>query len=100
MSNVVTVYHFWSKTCGPCQIIKPALQLLRTEFPAVKWVSVDTHQDVMNYSSQFGVKVVPTVVVVVTTADGRVLGSERHSGTQMIGYHRILRNAMRSITPQ
>ncbi|MFZ4599924.1 MAG: thioredoxin family protein [Terrimicrobiaceae bacterium] len=100
MSNVVTVYHFWSKTCGPCQIIKPALQLLRTEFPAVKWVSVDTHQDVMNYSSQFGVKVVPTIVVVVTTADGRVLGSERHSGTQMIGYHRILRNAMRSITPQ
>jgi thiol-disulfide isomerase/thioredoxin len=100
MSNVVTVYHFWSKTCGPCQIIKPALQLLRTEFPAVKWVSVDTHQDVMNYSSQFGVKVVPTVVVVVTTADGRVVGSERHSGTQMIGYHRILRNAMRAITPQ
>jgi thiol-disulfide isomerase/thioredoxin len=100
MSNVVTVYHFWSKTCGPCQIIKPALQLLRTEFPVVKWVSVDTHQDVMNYSSQFGVKVVPTVVVVVTTADGRVLGSERHSGTQMIGYHRILRNAMRAITPQ
>jgi thiol-disulfide isomerase/thioredoxin len=100
MSNVVTVYHFWSKTCGPCQIIKPALQLLRTEFPAVKWVSVDTHQDIMNYSSQFGVKVVPTIVVVVTTADGRVLGSERHSGTQMIGYHRILRNAMRAITPQ
>ena len=99
MSNIVTVYHFWSKTCGPCQIIKPALQLLRTEFPAVKWVSVDTHQDVMNYASQFGVKVVPTVVV-VTTVDGRVIGSERHSGTQMIGYHRILRNAMRAITPQ
>ena len=100
MSNIVTVYHFWSKTCGPCQVIKPSLQLLRTEFPAVKWVSVDIHQDVMNYASQFGVKVVPTVVVVVTTVDGRVIGSERHSGTQMIGYHRILRNAMRAITPQ
>jgi len=100
MSNIVTVYQFSSKTCGPCQVIKPALQLLRTEFPAVKWVNVDTHQDVVGYSEKFGVKVVPTVVVVVTTADGRVLGSERHSGTQMIGYHRILRNAMRAITPQ
>ena len=100
MSNIVTVYHFWSKTCGPCQVIKPSLQLLRTEFPAVKWVSVDIHQDVMNYASQFGVKVVPTIVVVVTAPNGQVLGSERHSGTQMIGYHRILRNAMRAITPQ
>jgi thioredoxin-like negative regulator of GroEL len=100
MSNVVTVYHFWSKTCGPCQVIKPALQLLRTEFPEAKWVSVDIHQDIGGYASQFKVNVVPTVVVVVSTADGRMLGADRHSGTQMIGYHRILRNAMRAITPQ
>lgn len=96
----VTVYHFWSKTCGPCQVIKPALQLLRTEFPEVKWVSVDTHLDLAGYASQFKVQVVPTVVVVVTAPNGQVVGSERHSGTQMIGYHRILRNAMRAITPQ
>jgi thioredoxin-like negative regulator of GroEL len=96
----VTVYHFWSKTCGPCQVIKPALQLLRTEFPEVKWVSVDTHLDIAGYASQFKVQVVPTVVVVVTAPNGQVVGSERHSGTQMIGYHRILRNAMRAITPQ
>jgi len=100
MSNVVTVYHFWSKTCGPCQVIKPALQLLRTEFPEVKWVSVDTHQDVAGYAAQLKVQVVPTVVVVVTRADGSLIGTERHSGTQMIGYHRILRNAMRAITQQ
>ena len=100
MSNVVTAYHFWSKTCGPCQFIKPSIQLLRTEFPDVKWVSVDTHQDVAGYASQFKVNVVPTIVVVVTRPDGSVLGSERHSGTQMIGYHRILRNAMRAITLQ
>ena len=96
----VTVYHFWSKTCGPCQVIKPALQLLRTEFPEVKWVSVDTHLDLAGYASQFKVQVVPTVVVVVTAPNGQVVGSERHSGTQMIGYHRIIRNAMRAITPQ
>lgn len=100
MSNVVTVYHFWSKTCGPCQVIKPAIAVLRTEFPAAKWVSVDTQQDIMEYSKQLKVNVVPTIVVVVTTADGRILGSERHSGTQMIGYHRILRNAMRALAPQ
>jgi len=100
MSNVVTVYHFWSKTCGPCQVIKPALQLLCTEFPEVKWVSVDTHQDVAGYAAQLKVQVVPTVVVVVTRADGSLIGTERHSGTQMIGYHRILRNAMRAITQQ
>ena len=81
-------------------MIKPALQLLRTEFPEVKWVSVDTHQDVAGYAAQLKVQVVPTVVVVVTRADGSLIGTERHSGTQMIGYHRILRNAMRAITQQ
>jgi hypothetical protein len=100
MSNVATVYHFWSKTCGPCQVIKPAIALLRTEFPEMKWVSVDTQQDVMGYATQLKVQVVPTVVVVVTRADGSLIGSERHSGTQMIGYHRILRNAMRALAPQ
>jgi len=100
MSNVVTVYHFWSKTCGPCNVIKPAIALLRTEFPAMKWVSVDTQQDVMGYASQLKVQVVPTIVVVVTRADGTLIGSERHSGTQMIGYYRILRNAMRALAPQ
>ena len=96
----MTVYHFWSKTCGPCQVIKPAILLLRTEFPEAKWVSVDTHQDIMGYAGQFGVNVVPTVVVTVAGPDGRILGSERHSGTQMIGYHRILRNAIRSVRSQ
>jgi len=56
--------------------------------------------DVAGYASQLKVQVVPTVVVVATRADGSLIGSERHSGTQMIGYHRILRNAMRAITPQ
>jgi thioredoxin 1 len=90
MSNVLA-YHFWSPTCAPCKVIKPAIEDLKEEFPDVKWVSVNTHDDPENLSAKFSVQVVPTIVVVSKT-----LNIERHSGTTMMGYYRILRNALKN----
>ena len=86
----VVAYHFWSPTCAPCKIIKPAMEELKEDFDTVKWVSVNTHDDSQGYAEKYGVSVVPTVVVV--SGDS----IEKHSGTHMMGYYRILRNATRS----
>jgi thioredoxin 1 len=79
-------YHFWSPTCAPCRVIKPAIEDLKEEFPGVKWHSVNTHDDVDNYSQKFGVSVVPTIVFV---KNGTEVG--RHSGTSMGVYYTLAR---------
>jgi len=87
MSGVIA-YHFWSPTCGPCKVIKPAIEDLKEEFPDITWRSVNTHDDINNASQKFNVTVVPTIVV--TKNDVEV---GRHSGTTMITYYSILRKA-------
>ena len=85
----VTVYHFWSPTCAPCKAIKPTIEDLKEEFDSVTWISVNTHDDTNGYAEKYGVSVVPTIVVV--SGDS----IERHSGTQIAGYYRIIRNGIR-----
>lgn len=87
----VTAYHFWSPTCGPCKVIKPAVEDLKEEFSQVDWVTVNTHQDPTGLTRKLGVTVVPTIAVV--SATGAV---EKHSGSDMMGYYRILRNATKA----
>jgi len=92
---MITAYHFWSPTCGPCKVIKPSIEDLKEEFPQVKWVSVNTQDDEYDFSSKFNVSVVPTIVV-VAMKDNVVVYTEKHSGTTMASYYRILRNAIRA----
>ena len=91
----VTAYHFWSPTCGPCKVIKPSIEDLKEEFPDVQWVSVNTHDDTQGFAERFGVHVVPTVVVLVSDSNGKAVYSEKHSGTTMAGYYRIIRSALK-----
>ena len=94
----VTAYHFWSPTCGPCKTIKPAIHELIEEFPDVGWVSVNTQDDPSSFASKFNVRVVPTVVVVVSDVDGTQVLVESHAGTGVSGYYRILRNGLRRLS--
>ena len=87
--NSVVAYHFWSPTCAPCKVIKPAIEDLKEEFPGVEWISVNTHDDVQSHAATFAVSVVPTIVV---TFKGTEVG--RHSGTSMISYYSLLRKAL------
>lgn len=82
----VTAYHFWSPTCAPCNHIKPAVQDLKEEFDSVNWISVNIFQDKAT-AAKYGVTAVPTIAV---EWNGRV---EKHSGTNIAGYYRILRMA-------
>lgn len=91
----VVAYHFWSPTCAPCKVIKPAIEDLKEEFEQVKWISVNTHDDTMNYASSFNVSVVPTILVTLQDSSGTVHHMEKHSGTTMSHYYRILRSVIR-----
>lgn len=91
------IYHMWSPTCGPCQVLKPAIQDLKEEFSQFTWVSVNTHDDPHNYAQQFGVKFVPTLVLVVRNAEGKVIMSEKKSGTAIADYYRLIRSGLRLI---
>lgn len=89
MSNVVAL-HFWSPTCNPCKVIKPAIDDLKEEFTGkVQFVSVNTHADTQGYAAQFKVAVVPTIVVL---KDNVEVG--RHSGSTIGLYYTILRKAL------
>ena len=91
----VQAYHFWSPTCRPCLTLKPAIQDLKEEFPQVQWTTVNTHEDTEGFSQKYKVKVVPTIVFETKNSQGSVILTERHTGTNISGYYRPLRNALR-----
>jgi thioredoxin-like negative regulator of GroEL len=88
MTSAVAL-HFWSPTCNPCRVIKPAIDDLKEEFSQVEWVSINTHDDPKHVAQKFGVNVVPTIVVLKNNQE---IG--RHSGTQMGIYYSIVRKAL------
>jgi thioredoxin-like negative regulator of GroEL len=86
----VTVFHFWSPTCSPCKVIKPALDVLREEFETqIEWISINTKDDPKAIAPRLNVSVVPTLVIV---KDGLEIG--RHSGTQVAIYYTLIRKAL------
>jgi thiol-disulfide isomerase/thioredoxin len=91
----VVAYHFWSPTCAPCVALKPAAEDLKEEFPQVQWITINTHDDKENFAQTYGVRVVPTIVFEAKDSQGTVLLTEKNSGTNIAGYYRILRNALR-----
>ena len=86
----VVVLHFWSPTCGPCKVIKPAVEDMKEAFEGkVQWVSCNTHNDTQGYVARFGVKVVPTILVLKNDQE---VG--RYSGTQMMLWYTLIRKAL------
>ncbi len=86
----VTVFHFWSPTCGPCKVIKPALEDIKEEFDGqIEWLSINTHDDPKGVAAIMNVRMVPTLVIL---KDGVETG--RHSGTQIAIYYTLIRRAL------
>ena len=83
----MSAYVLSSPTCPPCQTLKPVIADLKEEFSNLQWIDVNIKNDPRGFTAKFGVKQVPTVVVVGSK------GVQSHSGTVAVGYYRILRNA-------
>jgi hypothetical protein len=62
---------------------------MKEDFPAIKWETVNTHDDDKGIARMMRVLVVPTVVVY---KDGVEFG--RHAGTNVIMYFSLLRKAL------
>jgi len=92
-----TIYHMWSPTCGPCKTLKPVFEDLKEEFPQFTWVSVNTHDDKNGYAKQFGVQFVPTLVLVVVDSEGKVVMSEKKTGSNVADYYRLIRSGLKFI---
>ena len=84
----MSAYHFTSKTCQPCKVMKPVFSDLKDEFPQFKWFCVDIGEDPEKLREKYNVTYVPTLIV-----DAPSTGIQRHSGTAAAGYYRILRNS-------
>ena len=89
----VKAYYFWSPTCRPCKVIKPNVEELRGIFTGTEFRFINIYEDREGLGGQFQISVVPTMVVVSTDAAGKLLYTGKHSGTDMLGYYRILRIA-------
>jgi thioredoxin 1 len=86
----VHVIHFWSPTCGPCKVIKPALEDIKEEFEGkIDWNSVNTKEDPKGYSQKFNVSVVPTIIVFKGNTE---IG--RYSGTQIAIIYALIRKGI------
>lgn len=86
----VHVLHFWSPTCGPCKVIKPALEDIKEEFQGkIDWISVNTREDPNGYSQRFQVSIVPTFIVFKRDVE---IG--RYSGTQIAIIYQLIRKAL------
>lgn len=86
----VTVFHFWSPTCNPCKVIKPALEMLKEEFEGqIEWISINTKEDPKAVARLMNISVVPTIVVV---KDGMEVG--RYSGTQIAIFYTLIRKGL------
>ena len=91
----VQAYHFWSPTCAPCVALKPAVEDLKEEFPEVEWKSINTHDDKEGFAQKYGVRFVPTIVFEAKNSEGTVILTEKQTGTNISGYYRVLRSALR-----
>ena len=86
----VTVFHFWSPTCNPCKVIKPALEDIKEEFEGqIEWISINTKEDPKGIAPRLGIAVVPSFVVV---KDGVEIG--RYSGTQIALIYTLIRKGL------
>jgi thiol-disulfide isomerase/thioredoxin len=94
----VNAYYFWSPTCGPCKVIRPNVEELGGVFSSTFFSFINIYEDREGLSQQFHVSVVPTMVVVATNVEGKVVYTGKHSGTDMLGYYRILRIANQQST--
>lgn len=71
---------------------------LKEEFGQVPWESVNVDTDTRGLANQFGVTSVPTMLTIARDASGNIVHTERHSGTNIAGYYRIVRNLLRFLS--
>jgi len=84
----MSAYIFSSPICPPCKAMKPVFGDLKEEFSSLQWKDVNIKADPEGLTQKYGVKFVPTIVAI--SATGII---QSHTGTNIGGYYKILREA-------
>lgn len=73
---MIEVKRFHAEWCGPCRMLKPIIENVKTKFDGVSFVDFDVDKD-YEVAQKYFVRNVPTVVI---EKDGEVI--ERFVGVQ------------------
>jgi thiol-disulfide isomerase/thioredoxin len=84
----MSAYIFSSPICPPCKAMKPVFEDLKEEFSSLQWKDVNIKADPEGLTQKYRVKFVPTIVAI--SATGII---QSHTGTNIGGYYKILREA-------
>ena len=52
---------YFAKWCGPCKSLMPRLAALQSDYPNIKFVSIDVDEN-MSHAVEAGIRSVPTVI--------------------------------------
>ena len=72
---------FWAEWCGPCRMVGPVVEKIAGDYEGkavVGKVDVDSNQEI---SMKFGVRSIPTIVVLKERRSGRQVGRRRSQRT-------------------
>lgn len=58
----VVLVDYFAEWCGPCKMLMPRLNLLQSEYPDAKFVSVDVDKNT-DHAMKMGIRSVPTVLI-------------------------------------
>lgn len=61
--NKVVLVDFWAEWCGPCRVLGPTIEKLKTEFKDKVIVSKVNVTDNPTSSSKHGIRGIPTVII-------------------------------------
>tara|TARA_Y100000385_G_C13025972_1_gene608408 strand:+ start:800 stop:1111 length:312 start_codon:yes stop_codon:yes gene_type:complete len=61
--NKVVLLDFWAEWCGPCRVLGPTIEELKTDFEGKVFVGKLNVTDNPNTSSKYSVRSIPTVII-------------------------------------
>lgn len=61
LSGNTILVDYYAKWCGPCKTLMPRLSALQSDYPNIKFVSIDVDEN-MPHAVEVGIRSVPTVI--------------------------------------
>jgi len=78
---MITVKKFYADWCGPCKMLSPIIESLKSQIPSVTFIDVDADTN-QEEAAKYGIRGIPMVII---EKDGQVV--ERINGVNPEGVY-------------